>query len=103
MRQDGGRRVAVSALIDLHYLLIERGFRGNSFVDSQIVKEEQNEPFAKVGSTNDGAERNPSSTQPRVKFHPTSVNDPDRADEGDRQLGVPFEAGGGRHNGGLHR
>jgi hypothetical protein len=99
----GAPRVAVSALTDLHHLLIERGFRGSSVVDSQIVKEEQNEPFAKVGSANDGAEQNLSSTQPRAKFHPTSVNDPDGADEGDRQLGVPFDASGGRLDGGAHR
>ena len=99
----GTPSLAVSALIDLHHLLVERGFRGSSVVDSQIVKEEQNEPFAKIGSANAGAEQDPSSTQPRVKFHPTSVNDLDGAGEGDRQLGAPFDASGGRLDGGAHR
>jgi hypothetical protein len=39
----GAPRVAVSALIDLHHLLIERGFRRSSRDDPNIVQEEQDE------------------------------------------------------------
>jgi hypothetical protein len=99
----GTPRVAVSALADLHQLLIGRGFRGSSVVDSRIVKEEQNEQFAKVGSANASAEQDPSSTQPRVQFHPVSIDEPDGADEGDRQLGDHSDASGGSRNGGAHR
>jgi hypothetical protein len=99
----GTPRVAVSALVDLHQLLIGRGFRGSSVVDSRIVKEEQNEQFAKVGSANANAEQDPSSTQPRVQFHPVSIDEPDGTEEGDRQLGDHFDASGGSRNGGARR
>ena len=39
----GAPRVAVSALVDLHHLLIERGFRRSSRGDPNIVQEEQDE------------------------------------------------------------
>ena len=39
----GAPRVAVSALVELHHLLIERGFRRSSQDDPTIVQEEHDE------------------------------------------------------------
>ena len=84
----GAPRVTVSALIELHRLLVERGFRGSSVVDSRIVKEKQNATqFAKAASTATSAEAGSSSTQPRAKFHPSSGDESAGASEGNRQLG----------------
>jgi hypothetical protein len=93
----------VSALIDLHQLLIERGFRGSSLVDSRFVKEEQNEQFAKVGSTNADAALVPTPTQHPVQLHPPSGIEPVGAGESDRMLGHPLDASGGRRDGGAQR
>jgi len=99
----GAPRVGVSALIDLHQLLIERGFRGSSLVDSRFVKEEQNEQFAKVGSTNADAALVPTPTQHPVQLHPPSGIEPVGAGESDRMLGHPLDASGGRRDGGAQR
>jgi len=100
----GAPRLTVSALIELHHLLVERGFRGSSVVDSRIVKEEQNAPqFAKAAFTTTSAGSGSSSTQPRVKCHPASGNEPDGASEGNRQLGDPLDAGVRRLDGGARR
>jgi hypothetical protein len=100
----GAPRVAVTTLVELHRLLVERGFRASSVVDSRIVKEEQNAPqFPKVVSTVARAEPDSSSTQPRIKFHPASGDDPDGASEGDRQLGDPLDASVGHLDGGARR
>ena len=99
----GAPRVGVSALIDLHQLLIERGFRGSSLVDSRFVKEEQNEQFAKVGSTNADAAPVPTPTQHPVQLHPPSGIEPVGAGESDRMLGHPLDASGGRRDGGAQR
>ena len=45
----GAPRAELAALVELHHLLIERGFRRSSLCDPRIVKEEQNEHFAEVG------------------------------------------------------
>jgi cytosine/adenosine deaminase-related metal-dependent hydrolase len=39
----GAPRVAIPGLVELHHLLIERGFRRSSRDDPTIVQEEQNE------------------------------------------------------------
>ena len=46
----GAPRVAVSALVDLHHLLIERGFRRSSLDDPTIVQEERDEKPADTGA-----------------------------------------------------
>jgi hypothetical protein len=46
----GAPRVTVPALIELHQLLIEHGFRRSSRDDSTIVQEEQNEEPARAGT-----------------------------------------------------
>jgi hypothetical protein len=100
----GAPRVTVSALSELHHLLVERGFRGNSVVDSRIVKEKQNAPqFAKAASTATSAGSGSSPTQPRAKFYPASGDEPGGASEGDRQLGDRLD-GSVRHlDGGASR
>jgi len=45
----GAPRVAVSALVDLHHLLIERGFRRSSRGDPNIVHGERHEEPAHTG------------------------------------------------------
>ena len=46
----GAPCVSISALLDLHHLLIERGFRRSSRGDPNIVQEEQHEESARVGA-----------------------------------------------------
>ena len=60
----GAPRVAVSALAELHQLLIERGFRRSSLDGSIIVQEEQHEKPADTGA----AIRGPAPAQHAVRF-----------------------------------
>jgi hypothetical protein len=50
----GAPRVAISALVDLHHLLIERGFRRSCLDDPTIVQEERDEKPADTGTTTRG-------------------------------------------------
>jgi hypothetical protein len=59
----GAPHAEAAALIDLHRLLVERGFRRSSLGDLRIAKEEQNDQFAETGSDNAGAVRGPASAQ----------------------------------------
>jgi hypothetical protein len=67
----GAPRAAITALIDLHQLLIESAFRGSSRNDSSVVKEQQHEQLAKVSSIHADAARNSVSAQHHLRFHPT--------------------------------
>ena len=60
----GAPRVAVSALVELHQLLTERGFRRSSGDDPTIVQEEQDEKPAGTGTTT----RSPAPTHPAVRL-----------------------------------
>jgi hypothetical protein len=60
----GAPRVILSALIELHQLLIEHGFRRSSRDDSTIVQEEQNEEPAGIGAAVYG----PTPAQHAVRF-----------------------------------
>jgi hypothetical protein len=51
----GAPRVTVSALVELHRLLVERGFRRSSPDDPTIVQEEQDEKPAETGAAIRGA------------------------------------------------
>src|SRR3954453_20017094 len=64
----GAPRVAVSALVDLHQLLIERGFRGSSQDDPSIVQEEQNEEPTDTGASAHG----PAPAQHSARFRDAS-------------------------------
>jgi Raffinose synthase or seed imbibition protein Sip1 len=60
----GAPRVAVSGLVELHHLLIERGFRRSCLDDPTIVQEERDEKPADTGTTT----RGPAPTQHAVRF-----------------------------------
>lgn len=60
--QIGAPHVAASALLDLHHLLIERGFRASSSDDRRIVREEQNARHAKIDCAPVGAEGSPAAS-----------------------------------------
>ena len=67
----GEPRVAVSALRELHNLLVERDLRGNSPNDSTFVQEECNEFDVHSHSTAaTGVISSPASEQPGVHFSP---------------------------------
>ena len=68
----GAPRVAVSALDELHQLLIERGFRRSSLDDPTIVQEEQDEKSADTGAAIRGA----APAQHAVRFRKASGDEP---------------------------
>ena len=63
----GEPRVAVTALIDLHHLLIERGFRRIFRDDSHIILEERDDKIATAGPAAGAAP-----AEHRVRLHPTA-------------------------------
>jgi hypothetical protein len=71
----GAPCVSVSALLDLHHLLIERGFRRSSQGDPNIVQEEQHEESARAGAAGDG----PAPTEHGTRFGEASGHEPVRA------------------------
>ena len=91
----GAPRVAVSALDELHHLLIERGFRRSSLDDPTIVQEEQDETSADTGA----AIRGPAPAQHVVRFRKASGDEPLGAQHDARPAGQP-PAGGRRRCGG---
>jgi hypothetical protein len=93
----GSPRVAISALADLHRLLIEFGFRRSSQDDPTIVQEEQDEHPADAGAP--GAIISPAPAQHSVRIRKTSGDEPRRAPDGARPAGQPV-AGGRRPRGG---
>ena len=68
----GAPRVAVSALVELHHLLIESGFRRSSRDDPTIVAEEQHEEFVRTG----GSIRGPTPAQHRIRFGKAPRDEP---------------------------
>jgi hypothetical protein len=81
----GAPRVALSALVELHHLLIERGFRRSSRDDPIIVQEEQDEKPADIGTTI----RGPAPTQHAVRFWKALGIEPLGAQHGARPPGQP--------------
>jgi hypothetical protein len=71
----GAPCVSVSALRDLHHLLIEGGFRQSSRDDPNIVQEEQHEESARIGATGDG----PAPTEHGARFGQALGHEPLRA------------------------
>jgi hypothetical protein len=90
----GAPRVAVSALIELHHLLIERGFRRSSMDDLTIVQEEQDEESADTSAAICGT----APTQHAVRFRKASGDEPLRTQDGARSAGQP-PVGGRRRRG----
>jgi hypothetical protein len=68
----GAPRVAISALVDLHHLLIERGFRRSCLDDPTIVQEERDEKPADTGA----AIRSAAPAQHAVRFRKASGDQP---------------------------
>lgn len=97
----GPPRVAVTALADLHYLLVERGLRASSLNDSNIVQEEQSDQIAKTGTNRTAtAAADTAPAEHCVRFHWTSGDDPIRASESGCISGEPLEAGRRHSDGG---
>ena len=71
----GAPRVALSALVDLHHLLIERGFRRSSRGDPNIVQEEHDEEPADTGVAVHG----PAPAEHGARFREASGDEPVRA------------------------
>jgi hypothetical protein len=92
----GAPRVAISALDDLHRLLIEGGFRRSSLNDSTIVQEEQDEEPA---DTTGAATHSPTPAQHSVRFRKASGDEPLGTQDGARAPGQP-PVGGSRRRGG---
>ncbi len=90
----GAPRVEVSALIDLHQLLIEGGFRRSSLDDPTIVQEEHDEKPADTGA----AIRGTAPAQHAVRFRKASGDEPLGATDGAHPAG-PSAIGGGRRRG----
>lgn len=92
--QIGAPRVAITALIDLHHLLVERGFRASSLNDSNIVQEEQSDQPAQTGSDELAIVANgTAAAEHRVQFHSASGNEFVRARQSAHAPGEPADAG----------
>jgi len=90
----GAPRVVVPALIELHQLLIEHGFRRSSRDDSTVVQEEQHEEPARTGAAVYG----PAPAQHPVRFGKASGDDPLGAPDRAREAGQPLVGGGRRRS-----
>src|SRR2546423_4390289 len=90
----GAPRVSVSALRDLHHLLIQRSFRRSSWDDPNIVQGEQHEESNRTGATGDGS----APTEHGARFGEASGHEPLRAPGGARSAGRTV-VGGRRHRG----
>ena len=100
----GAPRAELAALVELHHLLIERGFRRSSLCDPRIVKEEQNEHFAEVGFDHgSSAGRGSASALHHVRFDPVAGHERVGAHESDRVSGEPLDASGWRYDRGARR
>ena len=95
----GAPRVAVSALVDLHHLLIERGFRRSSRDDPNIVHGEQHEEPAHTGAAVCGS----APTQHGARFGEASRDEPIRTRGGARPAGRPLVGSRRRRSEGARR
>ena len=97
-------RVAVSALRELHRLLVEGGLRGNSPNDSTLVQEECDEFDLPDHSTAaSGTSSNATSGQPGLYFSSTFRDEPLSENEGTELSGQPSDVGRRRHRSGGQR
>ena len=81
----GAPRVTVLELVELHQLLIERGFRRSSLGDPIVVQEKQNEKSADTGAST----RRLAPAQHAVRFRKASGDEPLRAPNRALQAGQP--------------
>lgn len=100
----GEPRVSVSALRELHHLLVERGLRRNSSSDSTFVQEECDEFDSRDHSAAaSGAGRDTKSEQPGVYFSST-FRDESIAESASAELpGQPSDVGRRRRRSGGQR
>jgi hypothetical protein len=82
----GEPRAAVEALIELHQLLIERGFRRSFLGESNITQEEQNEQLDNTGAAIHG----PAPAQHGSRFRKASGNEPVPTQRGTRPASQPL-------------
>ncbi len=100
----GEPRVAVSALRELHHLLVEGGLRGNSPNDSTLVQEECDEFDLPDHSTAaSGTSSNATSGQPGLYFSSTFRDEPVSENESTELSGQPSDVGRRRHRSGGQR
>ena len=100
----GEPRVAVSALRELHHLLIEGGLRGSSPNDSTLVQEECDEFDLPDHSTAaSGTSSNATSGQPGLYFSSTIRGEPIPENESTELSGQPSDVGRLRHGSGGQR
>ena len=85
----GAPRVVVSALFELHQLLIDRDLRASFRGDSRIIHEEQNEEFAKSGSDVNRDANDLAPTCHCIRLDPALRNESDAASEGALTTGHP--------------
>jgi hypothetical protein len=95
----GAPRVAVSALDELHHLLIESGFRRSSSGDPPIAQEQHDEKPAETGAVI----REPAPAQHGVGLPKASGDEPLRTQDDDLPPGQPPVGGGRRGGGGASR
>jgi hypothetical protein len=89
----GAPRVAVSALAELHRLLIEHGFRRSSPGGPMTIREKRYENPADIGAATGSS----TPAQHPVRYDKASRDDPRRASNLARQAGQPA-VGGRRHD-----
>ena len=100
----GEPRVAVSALRELHHLLVEGGLRRNSPNDSTLVQEECDEFDLPDHSTAaSGTSSNATSGQPGLYFSSTFRDGPVSENESTELSGQPSDVGRRRHRSGGQR
>ena len=90
MAKIGAPRVTISALLELHHLLIEHGFRPSSRDDHTIVRGEHYAETASVGPIVHGS----ASTQHDARFGEAARNEPFRTQYSARSTGQAFIRGG---------
>ena len=100
----GEPRVAVSALRELHHLLVEGGLRGNSPNDSTLVEEECDEFDLPDHSTaGSGISGNTTSGQPGIYFSSTFRDEPVSENESTELFDQSSDVGRRRHRSGGQR
>jgi hypothetical protein len=92
----GAPHVSVSALADLHHLLIDGGFRRSSLDGSNIVQEKQDEAPADTNAAIDI----PTPAQHGVRRHKPSGHEPIGTRHGPCTVEQPVDGSSGRRGGG---
>jgi hypothetical protein len=97
----GTPRVTVSALVELHQLLVERGFGSSSEGDSNIVQEKRRERSSEAGFSSSIGIPTPASAHSDARLDSASDDKPVRAHEGALVSCASVDAGYRRRKGGV--